>query len=206
MATFNKLIDLQPTKYSCKMESVSISDKIYDVRGYKVMLDFDLSALYEVETRVLNQAIKRNIDNFPEDFMFRLSLKEWEQISLQQSIYISDTAASLNSSQFVMSSRKHRGKAYAPYAFTEHGVAMLASVLKSTKARKMNIAIVRTFISLRKSVNRFSDIKDQLSELKERIGEHDVQLSQIYDSIENLLDEKANKQDWQNRERIGFVQ
>ena len=110
-----------------------------------------------------------------------------------------------NSSQIVMSSRKHRGKSYAPYAFTEHGVAMLASVLKSAKARKMNIAIIRAFITLRKSVAQFGDIQEQLAELRTRIGEHDTQLTQIYDSIENMPDEKAEQKSWEKRERIGFV-
>jgi phage regulator Rha-like protein len=170
-----------------------IQHKIYEVKGHKIMLDFDLAALYEVETRVLNQAIKRNLDSFPKDFMFRLTTKEWMRISKN------------NSSQIVMSSGKHRGKAYAPYAFTEHGVAMLASVLKSAKARKMNISIVRAFIALRKSATLFSNIKEQLNELRERVGEHDTQLSQIYDSIENLLDEKIEEKKWTDRERIGFI-
>ena len=95
------------------MQLQVIHNKIYDIRDEKVMLDFDLAELYEVETRVFNQAIKRNIENFPKDFMFRLTAKEWQE---------------LNSSQFVMSSTKHRGTKYLPYAFTEHGVAMLASV------------------------------------------------------------------------------
>jgi len=186
------------------MEVPIIQHKIYEIHGHKVMLDFDLADLYEVETRVLNQAIKRNMDNFPDDFMFRLTLKEWEKISLSKSILSPDNVKS-NSSQIVMSSRKHRGKSYSPYAFTEHGVAMLASVLKSAKARKMNIAIVRAFIALRKSVAQFSDIWEQLGELRTRIGEHDVQLAQIYDSIENLLDKKVDPKDWENRNRIGFV-
>lgn len=181
----------------------NIQHKIFNIRGLKVMLDFDLAGLYDVETRVLNQAIKRNIDNFPDDFMFRLSAKEWETIS-RTSLYPDKGDDAQNSSQIVMSSVKHRGKTYTPYAFTEHGVAMLASVLKSSKARKMNIAIVRTFIALRKTVPKFADIKQQIEALKERIGEHDVQLAQIYDSIENLLDEKYTHQNWQDRERIGF--
>lgn len=185
------------------MDVPIIQHKIYEIRGQRVMLDFDLAHLYEVETRVLNQAIKRNLDNFPDDFMFRLSSKEWEKIASSMSILNADTGKS-NSSQFVMSSRKHRGKTYSPYAFTEHGVAMLASVLKSAKARKMNIAVVRAFIALRKSVAQFSDIREQLGELRTRIGEDDIQLAQIYDSIENLLDHKTEQETWKNRTRIGF--
>lgn len=186
------------------MEVPIIQRKIYEIRGHKIMLDFDLAILYEVETRVLNQAIKRNMDNFPDDFMFRLTAKEWEKTSSSNPLLGLDIGQD-NSSQFVMSSRKHRGKSYAPYAFTEHGVAMLASVLKSAKARKMNIAIVRAFIALRKSVAQFGDIKEQLAELRTRIGEHDTQLTQIYDSIENMLDEKAEQKNWEKRQRIGFV-
>ena len=95
-----------------------------------------------------------------------------------------------------------------PYAFTEHGVTMLASILKSPKARKMNIAIVRAFVALRKFALRNSDVLQQLKDLSDRLGSHDAQLNQIYDAIENLLDEKAEKKaeikKWEDRERIGF--
>ena len=156
-----------------------------------MLLDFDLAELYEVETRVFNQAIKRNMASFPEDFMFRLSPPEWKKIS---------------SSQFVMMDRlpKNRTGKYLPYAFTEHGVTMLASVLKSAKARKMNIAIVRAFVALRKMVLQNDQVLEQLRELKDRLGEHNVQLNQIYDAIENLLDEKVDQKKWEERERIGF--
>lgn len=178
-----------------------IPHKIYAIRGQKVMLDYDLAALYQVETRVLNQSIKRNQDNFPEDFMFRLTLKEWTLIKTQQTDHLEIS----NSSQFVMSLNKHRGKTYIPYVFTEHGVAMLASVLKSSSARKMNIAIVRTFIALRKTIPRVQDIRQQMDELQERLGEHDIQLAQIYESLENLLEERADSRHWNERERIGFL-
>ena len=169
-----------------------IQQKIYELRGQKVMLDFDLAALYEVETRVLNQAIKRNLESFPADFMFKLTPEEWGEIS---------------SSQFVMMGAempKNRTGKYLPYAFTEHGVTMLASVLKSKKARVMNIAIVRAFIALKKFVLYHNDLVGQLLELKNRVGEHDIQLNQIYDAIENLLDKKVEDVKWEERERIGF--
>jgi phage regulator Rha-like protein len=177
------------------MDLIIVQQKIYDIKGEKIMLDFDLAALYEVETRVFNQAVRRNIDSFPKDFMFRLTAKEWKVLS---------------SSQFVMMDEvpKNRTGKYLPYAFTEHGVTMLASVLKSTKARKMNIAIVRAFVALRKFALKNNDVIEQLKELKDRIGEHDVQLNQIYNAIENMLDEKVDKkaeeQQWKNRQRIGF--
>lgn len=172
-----------------------IQNRIYEVRDEKVMLDFDLAKLYEVETRILNQAIKRNVESFPKDFMFKLTVKEWTGIS---------------SSQIVMMENlpKNRTGKYLPYAFTEHGVTMLASVLKSPKARKMNIAIVRAFIAFKKFINKNNDVMALVQELRERIGEHDIQLSSIYDAIENLLDEKEEEKvkhkNWEQRERIGF--
>ena len=170
------------------MQLTVIQDKIYEVRGQKVMLDFDLAQLYGVETRVLNQSIKRNIESFPGDFMFRLSSKEWKEMS----------------SQNVMTSPAKRPKSAIPYAFTEHGVTMLASVLKSRKARKMNITIVRAFIALKRFALQHSEILDQINELRDRIGGHDAQLNQIYDAIENLLDEKVVQKRWEDRERIGY--
>lgn len=170
------------------MQLQLIQNRIYEIRGEKIMLDFDLAELYEVETRVFNQAVKRNMDSFPKDFMFRLTSKEWEN----------------NSSQIVMSSIKHRGARYLPYAFTEHGVAMLSSILKSDTARTMNIAIIRAFIALRKIALQKSDLLEILNGLKDRIDEHDLQLKSIYDSIENLLDEKIEHKGWNERERIGF--
>jgi hypothetical protein len=107
-----------------------------------------------------------------------------------------------------MSSKKHRGESYLPYAFTEHGVTMLASILKSPIARKMNIAIVRAFIALRKFVIEDKDILEQLNGLKEKISGHDAQLNQIYEALENMLDKKAEEENklelWMKRERIGF--
>jgi len=167
-----------------------IQNKIYEVRGQKVMLDFDLAQLYEVETRILNQAIKRNLNSFPENFMFRLTKEEWENLT----------------SQIVMSS--WGGRRNLPYAFTEHGVTMLASVLKSLTARKMNIAIVRTFIAMRKMISQYSEVIKVIDELKNKIDGHDIQLNQIYDALEEMLDKKAEeentKENWENRERIGF--
>jgi phage regulator Rha-like protein len=175
------------------MQLQVIHNKIYDIRNEKVMLDFDLAELYEVETRVFNQAVKRNSENFPNDFMFRLTAKEWKE---------------LNSSQFVMSSIKHRSEKYLPFAFTEHGVAMLASVLKSDKARKMNIAIIRAFIALRKQAIQNKELIEILNKLRDKVDSHDVQFNQIYETLENLLDEKVEKKaeelNWKNRTRIGF--
>jgi phage regulator Rha-like protein len=170
------------------MELQIIQSKIYEIRGQRVMLDFDLAELYGVETKAFNQAVKRNINRFPDDFMFQLIEKEW----------------GLMWSQIVTSSRKHRGKSYLPYAFTEHGVTMLASILRSEKAVNMSISVVRAFIALKHYVIQQKDITRQLREIRDRLGEHDVQLDSIYDAIENLLDEKTELKKWQDRERIGF--
>jgi len=109
-----------------------------------------------------------------------------------------------NWSQIVTSSKKHRGISYHPYAFTEQGVAMLSGVLNSEKAINMNIAIMRAFVEIRRILLKQNDLAEHLKELKERLGEHDVQLNQIYDALENLLDDKASQRKWQERERIGF--
>ncbi len=161
------------------MQISAFQTKIHEIRAVKVMLDFDLAALYEVETKVLNQAVKRNIIRFPEDFMFQINLEEWDK----------------NSSQFVTSSMKHRGATYLPYAFTEQGFAMLSTVLKSKKAIETNIAIMRAFVEIRKTIALESTLSQQILELKnnleDRLSEHDVQLMEIYTVMEQFLDEKT---------------
>ena len=176
----------------------SIQSRIYTIRGERVMLDFDLASLYEVETKVLNQAVKRNIMRFPEDFMFQLTSKEWEGI---QSQIVVTNNPNLKS-QIVTSS--WGGTRKMPYAFTEQGVAMLSGVLKSEKAINMNIAIMRVFVDVRKILLKQSSINEQLTEIKERIGEHDVQLNELYNAMENLVDEKIAQLKWKDREKIGF--
>ena len=176
----------------------SIQNRIYTLRGERVMLDFDLAALYEVETRVLNQSVKRNLKRFPEDFMFRLSTIEWQMMQSQI------VTASPMSSQFVMTYPSKRPSNALPYAFTEQGVAMLSGILNSDKAINTNIAIMRAFIEVRKVLLQQTDMREQQREIKERLGEHDTQLNQIYDAMENLLDEKAAQRKWDERQRIGF--
>jgi len=168
------------------MELNIIASKIYEVRGQRVMLDGDLAELYAVETKALNQAVRRNKHRFPEDFMFRINDDEYNNLK----------------SQIVTSS--WGGKRKPSTVFTEHGVTMLASVLRSETAIKMNIAIVRAFIAMRQSIIAANDVSAQLEYSKNRISNHDVQLDEIYSVLENLLDDKANQQDWQNRDRIGF--
>ncbi len=179
----------------------SIQNRIYEIRGERVMLDFDLAALYEVETKALNQAVKRNAKRFPADFMFRLTLVEWQSIR-SQSVTASESTSMR--SQIVTASQSKRNTNITPYAVTEQGVAMLSGILNSDKAINMNIAIMRAFVEVRKVLLRQTDLKEQLHEIKQRLGEHDTQLNSIYDALENLLDEKAAQRKWEERERIGF--
>lgn len=179
----------------------SIQNRIYEVRGERIMLDRDLAALYETETKSLNLAVKRNIKRFPEDFMFQLTKEEWDNLKLQTEP-LGNYQSRLRFQ--IETSNRRGGNRYLPYAFTEQGVAMLSGILNSERAIKMNIAIMRAFVEIRKILLLQTDIKEQLKLIQQRITEHDVQLSQIYDSIENLLDEKAAQRKWDERERIGF--
>ena len=138
-----------------------ITHAIYLLRGQKVMLDFDLAALYGVATKVLNQV------------MFQLSVPE--------------TSSLRNWSQFVTSSRKHRGQSYRPYAFTEQGVAMLSSVLNSERAVKVNIAIMRAFVKLREPLETNREFARKFSELEKRIGKHDEEITAIIEAIRQLM-------------------
>jgi hypothetical protein len=165
------------------MELQLIQDKILQVRGYRVMLDFHLAELYEVETRALNQAVKRNIDRFPADFMIQLSVEEWE--------------AMLNSSQFVMSSKKHRGLKYLPLAFTEQGVAMLSSVLRSKKAIDVNIAIMRAFVLLRQHLTDYKDLKEEIGKLEREMNRKFKDINEV---LRYLLSPKSKPKE------IGFKQ
>ena len=129
-----------------------IKQKIYEIRGQRVMLDFDLAGLYGVETRVLNQAVKRNKERFPDDFMFRLTATEWDDIS----------------SQFVMTSRLKRPKSSLPIAFTEHGALMLSSVLRSDVAVEISIKITRAFVAIRRALPLIATQRD-IDELRQRV-------------------------------------
>lgn len=181
----------------------SIQNRIYEIRGERVMLDFDLADLYEVETRILNQAVKRNIKRFPKDFMFQLTTEEWNDLRSQIVILNNDNNY-LRSQNATLKTGRGQHSKYLPYAFTEQGVAMLSGVLNSDKAINMNIAIMRAFVEIRKILTQEFDFKEQLKQIKERLGEHDAQLNQIYDAMENLLDEKAAERKWNERERIGY--
>jgi phage regulator Rha-like protein len=180
----------------------SIQNRIYDIRGERVMLDRDLAHLYETETKALNLAVKRNIKRFPPDFMFQLTKEEYDDLRFQIETLEKGQSLRLQTE----TSNGRGGTRYMPYAFTEQGVAMLSGILNSDKAINMNIAIMRAFVEIRRILLKESDLKEQLKEIKERLGEHDAQLNHIYDAMENLLDEKAAEKKWDKRERIGFKQ
>ena len=159
------------------MELQVIQSKIYESRGQKVMLDFDLAEIYQVETRVLNQSVKRNIQRFPEDFMFQLTSQEWTDMS----------------SQFVMTSRLKRPKTARPLAFTEHGVVMLSSVLKSEIAVQTSVLIVRAFVAIRQlmsnsPVDRVGQVENQMKELKEYIEDVFADYNDINDDTRMQLE------------------
>jgi len=140
-----------------------VAAQMYVIRGQTVMFDADLAALYGVETRALVQAVKRNAERFPQDFMFQLTDKEAEHLR----------------SQFVTSS--WGGRRYNPYAFTEHGVAMLSSVLRSKRAVEVNITIVRTFVRLRRILATHED-------LARKVAQHDRQIAVLFDQVKHLLE------------------
>ena len=178
----------------------SIQNRIYELRGQRVMLDKDLAALYEVPTKSLNLSVKRNIERFPADFMFQLSKEEYEMLRFQYET----SEAQQNPLRFQIETSKRGGTRYLPYVFTEQGVAMLSGVINSKKAIEMNINIMRSFADVRRIILQQLNQNEKLKEITDRLSEHDVQLSQIYDAMENLLDEKAAQKKWDDRERIGF--
>jgi phage regulator Rha-like protein len=165
----------------------NIIRKIYVIREHKVILDFDLAEIYDVETKQLKRQVNRNINRFPSDFMFQLTKDEYQSLR----------------SQFGTLKRGEHSK-YMPYAFTEQGVAMLSGVINSEKAIAMNIAIMRAFVEIRKIIVENKKIAKRLQNLEDKLGMHDVQLKEIYNAIENLLDDKAEKIAWEDRKKIGF--
>ena len=167
------------------MHLQQIETKIHEIRGQKVLFDFDLAELYEVETRVLNQAVKRNLDIFPIDFMFQLTENEWGRMS----------------SQIVMTSLNKRPKTALPFAFTEHGVTMLANVLKSKKARLTSIAIVRAFIGLKQFISNYHELSEKLKELESK---YNMQFKDVYEAINYLLQKDKIEINQKERKRIGF--
>ena len=163
-----------------------ISSKIYLIRSEKVLLDFDLAELYGVETKQLKRAVRRNIDRFPLDFMFPLTKDEYNSLRSQ-----------------IGTLKRGEHSKYLPYAFTEQGVAMLSSVLNSDRAIKVNIAIMRAFVKMRKILESNESLAKKLKQLeketKEKFAEHQQQIGLIFETIKELVTEKEKP-----KRRIGF--
>ena len=170
-----------------KLENRQIESLIYEIRGMKEMLDFDLAELYQVETRALNQAVKRNAERFPKDFMFQLTEHEW----------------SLMSSQIVTTSIRKRPKSALPFAFTEHGVIMLAGLLRSQTAITTSITITRTFVAMRNYIMTTSAISAELEAINDLSEDMRKEIDTIYKAIA-ALSVKEQMQKEQHRQKIGF--
>jgi ORF6N domain len=160
-----------------------IAGSIYLRRGQRVMLDFDRAGLYGVATKVLNRAMKRNTMRFSDDFMFQLSRNEVERIS---QIVTASSGAQRSRSQLVTLKRGHNIK-YRPYGFIEQGVAMLSSVLKSKRAVKVNIAIMRAFVRLRGVLETNRELARKFAELEKRVGKHDERIDAVLEAIRQLM-------------------
>ena len=167
-------------------EEIIIS-KIYNIRGMLVMLATDLAELYQVETRALNQQVKRNIGKFPERYMFQLTKDEYDRLR----------------SQNVTLKRGQHSK-YLQYAFTEHGVLMLSSVLHSERAEKVNLLIIDTFIRLREILFLHKDMANQLEKVLNKLDDHDSQIMIIFETLKQLEQSKQEETDFKERKRIGF--
>ena len=166
-------------------EGETITQLIIVVRGQRVLLDAELASLYGVSTKALNQAVKRNSARFPADFLLRLTEAE---------------VGDINRSQSVTGSQKHRNPRHAPFAFTEHGALMAATVLNSPRAVEMSVFIVRAFVQLRKLLESNSALTRQLDELEKKYRDHDDAIAAILSAIRNLTSEPPSK-----RRGIGFT-
>lgn len=158
-------------------EIIPLQNLIYEIRGHKVMLDKDLATLYGVETKVLNQAVKRNIERFPADFMFQLTQDEWEVVRVRSQI---------------VTSPKGGGRQYLPYVFTEQGVSMLSSVLKSKQAITVNVQIMRTFVKMRQFALENKDLSERLAMVEKYLMQYskdnNAEIDKINEAINYLLD------------------
>ena len=179
------------------MNTTNIQNRIFNVRGQKIMVDFHLSELYGVSTGALNQAVKRNLRRFPDDFMFQLTSKEWEAVKNEISISNAETnvvtGPQQRLSQIVTASRNLKN---LPYAFTEPGVAMLSSVLKSDRAIDFNITIIRTFIILRQYLSDYTELSNKILSLEKQMNR---KFKDVYEALDCLM---ANNEP----SKIGFKQ
>ncbi len=157
----------------------SMQDIIYDIRGVKVMLDYDLAAIYGVETRTLNQAVKRNMERFPQDFMFRLTESEWENV--KRNLLVDNMP-----SQIVIASPNRRNKSAPPYAFTEHGAVMLASVLRSPSAVQMSVMVTRAFIAMRQALSSMLSYDLKIEQLSHKVDQLNAHVEEILHNQDNI--------------------
>jgi hypothetical protein len=171
------------SKSSALVTTEQIDGAILVIRGQKVLLDEQLAAFYGVETRELVQAVKRNVERFPDDFMFQLDREEWVALRSQ-------FATSTLRSQIVISKTEGRGgRRYAPYAFTEQGVAMLSSVLRSPRAIEVNIEIMRAFVRLRQLLSLHKDLAERLAKLERQMQGRDADVDQQFRHVFSLLEQ-----------------
>ncbi len=177
---------MDQNKYTPGIPDELITNKIFVVRGKKVILDYDLAELYDVETRRLNEQVKRNLDRFPSDFMFQLKDEEFENLK----------------SQYATSSWGGRRK--LPYAFTEQGVSMISGVLHSKRAIKVNIQIMRVFTSMRKILETHTTILKKLDDLERKDIEHDKKILLIFEYLKQLEQGKQGELEHKSRKRVGF--
>ena len=178
-----------------------IEAQVLVIRGQRVLLAQQLAALYSVETKVLNQAVQRNLDRFPHDFMFRL---EREDLAALRSQTVTLNAQVLESKEFLVAAgltgTRGGNAKYTSYAFTEQGVAMLSSILKSERAIAVNIEIMRTFVKLRSMLSEHSDLKRKLNSLEKK---YDDNFKMVFDAIHQMMDEPGPGA--YGRRRIGFI-
>ena len=160
------------TDLARRLPAEIIQRRIYVIRTHKVMIDSDLAKLYEVATFNLNKAVKRNLSRFPEDFMFRLTAEEAECLRFQNGM---------------SKNRGRGGRRHLPYAFTEHGVVMLCSVLKSERAVQMNVLIVRAFVRLREMLATHKDLARKIEDVERQQKEHGQQLAGVYAVVRRLI-------------------
>ena len=169
---------------------ILIQQKIFEIRGQKVILDRDLAALYQVKTRVLNQTVKRNIDRFPEDFMFQLTKEELENWRSQ---FVISNDIDEMSSQFVMSNSIKMGVRRLPYAFTEHGDVMLASLLRSETAVTMSVQITRAFVAMRQTIAALATTATKVELLNEKVERLNMYIEEVLHD-QNDINEEVSMQ------------
>jgi hypothetical protein len=174
------------------MELEIIQNKIYELRGQKVMIDYDLAELYEVETKSLNLSVKRNLKRFPEDFMFQLTNYEWDSLRLQI-----ETSNSLRLQNETLNKGRGKHTKYLPYAFTEQGLAMLSGILNSDKAIEVNITIMRAFVMIRQYALTYKDLTERLKEIEGKFTD-------VYEALNYLLNKDKLLIEQGQRKQIGY--